>query len=317
MIDLSRLPMAAMLVDGRRCVLEANDAAHDLFDVGSLEARLLDELVADIVLDDAAPRRSIISGTSREVLIRVSPAEGESPALLIIDEPSADPTAAQTISMVSHELRSPLTSLRGFVGLLRSRWDRIDDAQRREILDQIDIDADRVARLLTELLDITRLDAGGLRLRPERVELAPLVSSLVDRLELTNPGLTCDVRFEADLPELFADRGKVEQILVNLIENAKKYGSAEVTLGAEVHGSMLRVEVGDNGPGVAAHDRDRIFERFYRHDQGRPDGLGLGLFISRALAEAHEGALTLAPNDGLGARFWLTLPLVPDPTLAV
>lgn len=318
MIALDHLPVAALTVASDGTVVGANPAAVELLGGIEPQGRALATCLAGVVLDSAEPQRSILTGSSRELRVTVGPEVGDR-RVVVLYEPSTDPTAAQTISLVSHELRSPLTSLRGFVGLLMTRWDRIDEAERGEILGQIDLDAQRVARLLTELLDLTRLDAGGVRLRRDRIPLGPVVHGVVDRTRLTAPDLSCTVDLDPALPEVFADAGRLEQILVNLLENAAKYGSidgaAEVSVVARADDAAVRIEVADRGPGVATSERERVFDRFFRHDDGRPDGLGLGLFISRAFAEAHGGSLELAANDGPGARFCLTLPLVSSDAL--
>ena len=292
MIGLGEVPVAVVAVDAEATVVEANDRAASLLGHPAPVGCRLDELLADVDPRVAGLQRTIVVGTSREIRAEVGPTSGGG-AVLVLTEPTVDPTAAQTIATVSHELRSPLTSLRGFVGLLRSRWDRLDDAQRLEILDQVDVDAARVGRLLTELLDISRLDAGRLAVRPERFALRPLLDGIIARLALSVPELRCVVSVGDEL-ELFADRGKIEQILVNLLENAAKYGSPDgIEIVATTTGDTVVLVVADSGPGVAPADRERVFDRFFRHDDGRPDGLCLGLSISRALAEAHGGTLTL------------------------
>ena len=310
MIAVGEVPIAVLALDHEATVVEANDRAASLLGHRSPVGCQLHDLLADVDPRAVGVQRTIVVGTSREIRAEAAP-RPDGGSVLVLTEPTVDPTAAQTIATVSHELRSPLTSLRGFVGLLRSRWDRLDDDQRLEILEQVDHDAGRVGRLLTELLDISRLDAGRLVVRPERFALRPLVEGIVERLALGVAELGCVVSFGDDL-EVFADRGKVEQILVNLLENAAKYGSPDrIEVTAAVVADAVVVSVADAGPGVDPADHERVFDRFFRHDDGRPDGLGLGLFISRALAEAHGGSLTLDAKDRPGARFCLTLPLTP------
>ena len=133
-------------------------------------------------------------------------------------------SGVEVVSTVSHELRSPLTSVKGYTSLLLNRWDRLDDAQKRSMLEQVQHDADRVTRLITELLDISRLETGRLRLRCQMVDIGSWPASIVEKVRIAYPDL--DVQpptFPADLPQVYADPDKVEQVLTNLLENAAKY----------------------------------------------------------------------------------------------
>lgn len=218
-------------------------------------------------------------------------------------------SAIDIIATVSHELRSPLTSIKGFTSLLLSRWDGIDDDRKREMLEAVRHDADRVTRMLTELLDISRLEAGRLHLSPRPLEVEPLIRSVVAKVAMVEPQLDATVDVAPDVPEVVADADKVEQVLTNLVENAAKYGSPKglrVTARATADG--VAVAVADQGPGIPAEDLGRVFERFYRREEGRPTGTGLGLWISRGLVEAHGGTLVAASDEGRGSTFTFTLP---------
>src|SRR5262249_24338212 len=149
--------------------------------------------------------------------------------------PDAATAAMEIVSTVSHELRSPLTSIKGYTSLLLSRWDRISDDQKRMMLEQIQHDADRVTRLITELLDISRLETGRLSLRPDRVDLVQLVEQVVEKVTMAYPELRATVDVPADLPRVFADPDKVEQVLTNLVENAAKYADPQRVRVAATH----------------------------------------------------------------------------------
>lgn len=216
------------------------------------------------------------------------------------------------VAAVGHELRSPLTSIRGYTSLLLNRWDRIGDDDKRMMLGQINHDAERVTRLINELLDISRLETGHLSLAPRKVELAELAGRVVTSVQATVPDLAPDLRFEADLPVVVADADKIEQVLTNLVENAVKYGSpVDLVIEGEVRdgGRLVAVTVRDQGPGIAPGDLPRVFDRWFQREQGRPSGTGLGLWISRGLVEAHGGTLTVESPPGEGAAFTFTLPL--------
>jgi hypothetical protein len=215
------------------------------------------------------------------------------------------------VSTVSHELRSPLTSVKGYTSLLLSRWDRLKDDQKKMMLEQVHHDADRVTRLITELLDISRLETGRLVLRRQRVDVAQLAKHVVEKLTITYPELDCTVTFPEDFPDVFADPDKLEQVLTNLVENAAKYGSTEgMTVVGETLDGAVAVSVSDTGEGIPAADLPQVFNKFFRRDMGKPTGTGLGLWISRGLVEAHGGRLSADSEEGKGSVFRFTLPLV-------
>ena len=212
------------------------------------------------------------------------------------------------MSTVSHELRSPLTSVKGYVSLMLNRWERIDDAKKREMLEQVHHDADRVTRLVTELLDISRLETGRLVLQRQMVDLGELADRVVTNVAMSYPDLDCRVDVDAGT-QAYADPHKIEQVLTNLVENAAKYGEpgGHADRGGR-DGDVLRISVTDLGEGIPADDLPRVFTKFFRRDHGRPTGTGLGLWISRGLVEAHDGELTATSTEGEGSTFSFTLP---------
>ncbi len=233
-----------------------------------------------------------------------------------MERPEHDLDAMEIVSTVGHELRTPLTSIKGFTSLLLNRWDRLPDVEKRRLLEQVDHDADRVTRMLGELLDISRLQAGRLHLRIGLVDVGALARSTVDRLAAAYPELR--VAFSPPDPpvEVWADADKVEQVLTNLLENACKYadpGHVELTVAAGEDGGAL-VEVRDRGEGIPADDLPAVFEQFFQREEGRPSGTGLGLWISRGLVEAHGGRIWVASEPGEGSTFAFTLPagVAPD-----
>jgi PAS domain S-box-containing protein len=220
------------------------------------------------------------------------------------------PVGIEMVSTVSHELRAPLTSVKGYTGLLLSRWDRLGDQQKREMLEQVNHDADRVRRLIDELLDISRLETGRLHLHRQLVDLAELIATVVGKVAMEYPSLQADVSVAAEVPRVYADPDKLTQVLTNLLENACKYASpAGLTIGADVEGDDVAVSVADRGEGIPQQDLPRVFDKFFRRDQGRPTGSGLGLWISRGLVQAHGGRLTATSVAGQGTTFRFTLPL--------
>ena len=214
------------------------------------------------------------------------------------------------VSAVGHELRSPLTSIRGYTSLLLNRWDRIGDDDKKLMLGQISHDAERVTRLINELLDISRIETGRLHLSLRPFDVAQAAKSVLTSAGVAHPELEATVAFDAALPEVPADGDKIEQVLTNLVENAIKYGNP-VGLSVEGHlvdGGAVAVTVRDRGPGIPSDDLPHVFDRWFQRENGRPTGTGLGLWISKGIVEAHGGELTVVSAEGAGAAFTFTLP---------
>ncbi len=221
---------------------------------------------------------------------------------------------AALISTIAHELRSPLTSVKGFSTTLLRRWDKFTDEQKRFMIETIETDADRVTRLITELLDVSRIDAGRLDVRPQPVDLEALARRHVERIRAS--GSTTEnlvVESGSDLPEVWADPDRLNQILSNLLENALRHGSGTVTVGimnatepwSNGHPEVV-VAVSDEGDGVPDENLPLIFNRFWHG--ARRGSTGLGLYIVRGLVEAHGGQITVGRASSGGAEFRFTLP---------
>ena len=222
----------------------------------------------------------------------------------------AEAARGELVSTLSHELRSPLTSVKGFTSTLLHRWDRFTDEQKRHMLETIDADADRVTRLIKELLDVSRIDAGRLELHRQLIDLQRVTRDVIGRFELQADGHQFLIEFPAGFPEVYADRDKVEQVLTNLVENAVKYSEGgTVTVSGEVVDSAVEVAVRDQGVGIPADQLTPIFTKFYRRaGHGAPTGTGLGLFITRGLVEAHGGRIWARSEVGRGTEVRFRLP---------
>jgi len=237
---------------------------------------------------------------------------------------------AELIATVAHELRSPLTSVKGFTATLLAKWERFNDGQKRVMLETVDADADRVTRLIAELLDISRIDAGRLEIRKQVVDLAAAVRRHVDgKVAAGIPEERFDIRITEPLTQLWADPDKVDQVLANLLENAVRHGEGRVTIelapakevveaaGWERPGTPPRVlegtavTVSDEGTGIPEESMPRVFTRFWRGS--KRGGTGLGLYIVKGIVEAHGGTIRISRAPGGGARFRFILPAgVPD-----
>jgi hypothetical protein len=214
---------------------------------------------------------------------------------------------ADLISTVAHELRSPLTSVKGFTATMLAKWDRFGDDQKRQMLEWVNNDADRVTRLLAELLDVSRIDAGRLELHRQVVDLQKVTErAFAGRVAAGEPAERFALDVQGTLPEMWLDPDKIEQVVGNLVENALRHGAGtvRVTITADTDGA--RVDVDDEGDGVPDDIAVRIFSKFFR-GKARRGGTGLGLYIVKGLVDAHNGTVAVerAPTGGARFRFWL------------
>ncbi|MEU9863391.1 ATP-binding protein [Streptomyces sp. NPDC047971] len=221
---------------------------------------------------------------------------------------------AELIATVAHELRSPLTSVKGFTATLLAKWERFTDDQKRLMLETVDADANRVTRLIAELLDISRIDSGRLEVRRQPVDIAAAVGRHIQAH--TTGGQSPDrffVRVQPQLPDLWADPDKVDQVLGNLLENAVRHGEGTVTIEvaptcATTDGEKgTAVTVSDEGPGIPEESMGRVFTRFWRGS--KRGGTGLGLYIVKGIVEAHGGTITVGRGPRGGAEFRFILPV--------
>ena len=219
-----------------------------------------------------------------------------------------DAARSDLVSTVSHEIRSPLTSVKGFVKTLLAKWDRFTDEQKKQMLATVNEDADRVTRLLGELLDVSRIDAGRLQLRRQMIDVPTIAERLAERLRTADEGHDIVVVFDDNFPRLYADPDKVEQVLTNLAENALKYGAGTTTIQGRVGVDDVTVDVIDHGPGIPSQYLAPIFTKFFRRPGERRTGTGLGLYISKGIVEAHGGRIWATSQDGDGAQMHFTLP---------
>ena len=221
---------------------------------------------------------------------------------------------ADFVSLVSHELRAPMASVVGSAQTLRQRWRELNPDQRESFLALIGSETERLAALVGDVLDTSRIDAGTFTYRFADVDLGALVRDSVAGVSFAQDEVSVVSDVQGELPSVRGDRDRLQQVLTNLLDNAVKFSPAgeEVRVNAFQQDSRVRIEVSDRGPGVPADQQRIIFEKFGRgHTAGSPGkpGTGLGLFIARSIAEAHGGVLEVvsAPNEG--ATFTLSLPV--------
>jgi signal transduction histidine kinase len=226
------------------------------------------------------------------------------------DLAAADQQRRELIANVSHELRTPIAALQAVLENLVDGVAAADPATLSTALSQ----TERLGRLVAELLDLSRIDAGAVALELEPVPVAELVGQTVAEAEVAARVADRGVGFTIDIPPRLVarvDRNRVHQVLVNLLDNAARHSppGGVVSISVRSEGSRMVVEVCDEGPGIAPEDRDRVFHRFTRGDRAVGGGTGLGLAIARWAVDLHDGDIVVAePVAGRGCRIQITLP---------
>jgi PAS domain S-box-containing protein len=238
---------------------------------------------------------------------------------------------AELVSTVAHELRSPLTSVKGFTATLLNKWGRFTDDQKRVMLETVNADADRVTRLITELLDVSRIESGRMEVHRQLVDLPDRARKIIaGRVAAGDAEDRFRLEVHSGLPETWLDADKMDQILGNLVENAVRHGAGIVTIVVEPAQmddlaalapasepdvpEAVAVSVRDQGEGISPEVAPRVFRRFWR---GKPrgsrrglngGGTGLGLYIVKGLVEAHGGTIGVRRAPGGGAEFRFIVP---------
>ena len=222
----------------------------------------------------------------------------------------SDELKTALLRAVSHDLRSPLMAITTAAGGLRYAGLEGED---RELLETITEQTGRMNGMIENLLDLSKLQAGAVSTRADWIDLRELVEASADELARRMPDAgPLEIHFGTDLPLVRGDAPQLQRVLVNLLENARKFSPPDQPVQVVVrrHGSRVDLSVADRGPGVPADEADRIFEPFYRSPAGRNvPGSGLGLAIARGLSEANAGTLSVEPREEGGSRFTLTLPV--------
>lgn len=217
------------------------------------------------------------------------------------------------ISIISHELRTPVSLIKGYAETLRRKDARWDSAIVQDSLAIIEEEADRLTELIDNLLDASRLQANALRLNMADVALDRLATRLVEKFKTQTKRHTLTVEFPPDFPVILADETRLNQVLSNLLSNAIKYSpqGGEIAVRGMVKPNEVVLTVTDQGAGIAAPDLPHVFNRFYRVDSDltkRVKGTGLGLYLAKAVVEAHNGRIEVASVPGQGTTFSVSLP---------
>ncbi len=235
----------------------------------------------------------------------------------ITDQKREEELQSTFVSIISHELKTPVSIIKGYAGTLGredANWSR---ETIREGLRVIEEESDRLARQIQDLLDVSRLQAGGMHLELTDWSLAELAREVVQAFAVQTDGhFEFELRFPDDFPLAHADYERIRMVLTNLVSNAVKYSpeGGTIRIGGRAENDIAIVYVSDQGVGIAPEEQERIFDRFYRIDnrlKRDTPGTGLGLYLTRAIIEAHGGYIRVESKLGRGSRFIFTLPLAP------
>jgi two-component system, OmpR family, phosphate regulon sensor histidine kinase PhoR len=320
------LTQGVIAVDGDHKIELLNDAARKMLGVTStpvgeplIEFVRVPQVFALIESDEAATSEVELTGGVR-TLIRVARKWGSKGRVLLLEDVTTmrrlETVRRDFVANVSHELRTPVAVIRANAETLMAGA-KDDPAFAARLIDGLHRNAERLARILADLLDLSRLDAGQYRLEVGPVAVRTVTEQSMTAIEPQAQKRNVTVAIAVP-PELAvqADPKALDQILVNLIDNGVKYTRPEgnVWVEARADGDAVRIEVRDDGPGIAAKQRERVFERFYRADPSRSreaGGTGLGLSIVKHLVESMDGEVGVEPNTPTGSIFWLRLPRAP------
>jgi len=317
-----------LVVDSDSRITSVNEAAERMLQIsrGSVTGHTVAEKVRDYELDEILQRcietkeqqsgSLEVSATKQFLLVIATPLEDEGGCLLLLqnltDLRRLEKMRRDFVSNVSHELRTPIASVKALAESLQEG--ALDDPSvAKDFLSRIDSEADKLAQMVQELGELSRIESGEAPLRKETVSIVEVIGRAVQRLkaQADRAGLDMGIHIPTDLPMVTADRDRVEQVLVNLIHNAIKFTplGGNIQISAESEDSMIVVSVADSGVGIPADDLPRIFERFYKADKARSGGgTGLGLSIAKHIVEAHGGRIWAESTEGKGSTFYFTLP---------
>ncbi|MFP5352757.1 MAG: sensor histidine kinase [Actinomycetota bacterium] len=219
------------------------------------------------------------------------------------------PRFAEMISKIAHELRSPLTSVKGFSSTLIRRWDRFTEEQKFQFVETIHADAERMGRIVSEVLDLARLETGRLELHKQNVDLGALTEKAAGH----HSALPGSDRVKIEIPmglRAFADPDRLEHVLGNLVENAIKFSDeGEILITGREAGDMVEIDVADRGVGIEEERLETVFLGPGPTGQkATPSGTGLGLYLSKRLIDVHGGTLSVTSEPGRGSTFTISLP---------
>jgi len=232
----------------------------------------------------------------------------------IVEYEELDKLKSNLLSTVSHELRTPLATIKGYSTMLLDYDRRLKRDEKRQYLQSVDRATDRLTELIDHLLDMSRLEAGLLKMEKALASIPELIQEAAFEAKLRSPRHKITLNLQESLPWINIDARRIRQVLDNIIDNATKYSEegTEVVVEAQRKGSELVISVTDQGVGIAAEELERVFDRMYRIEERlTPEigGVGLGLAICKGLVEAHGGRIWMESEEGKGSKCSFTLPL--------
>ena len=321
------IPLGIVRFGDNRRVASANTRAHALLAVAP--GRLVGRSVMETFLD--ARVETVVDAGAGSTELRVGDGEPRTVVLRVI-RPSSGGTVAiledvtelrrlrqirtEFVDNLSHELRTPLSTVSLLAETLAREAATADVPERmRERIAKIEVETGHLVQMVSELLDLARIEGGTQIVPEEDVDLVALARSSTDRLRLfaERQGVTFTVEAAGEIPSIRGDESRLGQVFVNLVHNAVKFSpdGGEVRIAVRAQGDDVRVEVIDHGIGIARADRARVFERFYKADRARVrgGGTGLGLAIARHIVAAHGGRIGVDSDEGRGATFFFALPV--------
>jgi two-component system phosphate regulon sensor histidine kinase PhoR len=332
---LSSLTDGVVLTDAQGNVVVVNPAAEKLFafDGARLTGRPLIEAVQDHEVDKVVREclRTVVEQTTqldsvtgrflRTIAVPIT--IGSENGAVVLFQDLTEVRSLQTmrrefVGNVSHELRTPLAGMKAIVETLRDGALN-DQAVAADFLNRLDTEVDGMTQMVAELIELSRIETGGIKLKLEPVSLNELVKEVVARLgpQADRQQIALSTRLAADLPEVPADRERMRQVIVNIVHNAIKFtprGGGVVVSTSRRDGSLV-AEVSDTGIGISADDLPHIFERFFKADRSRAtSGTGLGLAIAKHAVQSHGGSIWVKSEPGKGSTFSFSLPFRSAPT---
>lgn len=326
-VILSQMSDGIILIDSGGNITVVNEAAKEIFQISEESAvgRTFIEAVHDYELHGLVSKcieakkecaGSVeIGGTKQFLMAIATPLEGGGCLLLLqnlTELKRLDAVKRDLSANISHELRLPIASVKALAETLAQG--AIDDPSvAKEFLEQINAETDRLAQMVQELGDLSRIESGQTPLVKRKIGIGETVTRAAERIkpQADRAGLSINIDIASNLPTVAADRDRIEQALVNLLHNSIKFTppGGGITISAISSGDSLQVSVADSGVGIPTDDLPRIFERFYKADRARSGGgTGLGLAIVKHIIEAHGGKVWAQSVEGKGATFTFTLP---------
>jgi two-component system phosphate regulon sensor histidine kinase PhoR len=329
---LSTMGDAIFIVDSDSRITTMNKAAERIFQISEEKAkgRTFIEVVRDHELNKVLQscqstkkqQTSFVELKPKKQFLGIAstPLSKEANCLILIQDLTElrrlETVRQDFISNISHELRTPIASVKALAETL-SEGAIEDPSIAKDFLNRINAEADKLAQMVQELGDLSRIESGESPLVKKPLNIAQPIEHAIERLrtQAERSGLVLETNIPSGLPQVLADESRVEQVLVNIIHNAIKFTPAggRIKVSAEVKENNLVVSVADTGIGIPADDLPRIFERFYKADKSRASGgTGLGLAIAKHIVEAHGGRIWAESVEGKGSTFKFALPLTPN-----